>query len=291
MKIEPQKTSGSPNFSILIPTWNNIEYLKLCVESIQKNSSHSHQIIVHVNDGSDGTLEWVTQKGIDHTWSKENIGICLALNLAGGLAKHEWIVYMNDDMYCCPSWDSILHERTRQIGHDALMLSSTLVEPIDTKNRCVIVADFGRDIHNFQEDDLLSYSEKHRKQDWLGSTWPPTLVHKRWWNAVGGYSTEFSPGMASDNDFSMKFWRAGCRIFLGMGSSLVYHFMCKSTKRIIKNDGRRQFLRKWDVPLPLFNRHYLHRGERVESITLPEPELHAGYRVLASVARWKAKFS
>ena len=37
-------------FSILIPTFNNIDYLKLCIESIRKNSKFNHQIIVHINE-------------------------------------------------------------------------------------------------------------------------------------------------------------------------------------------------------------------------------------------------
>ena len=43
-------------FSILIPTYNNLEYLKLCIDSIKKNSNFKHQIIVHVNVGRDGTM-------------------------------------------------------------------------------------------------------------------------------------------------------------------------------------------------------------------------------------------
>ena len=39
-------------FSIIIPTFENYEYLKLCIDSIKKNSKYSHEIIVHVN-GSD----------------------------------------------------------------------------------------------------------------------------------------------------------------------------------------------------------------------------------------------
>ena len=46
-------------FSILIPTYNNLEYLKTCINSIKKNSKFNHQIIVHVNEGSDGTLEFI----------------------------------------------------------------------------------------------------------------------------------------------------------------------------------------------------------------------------------------
>ena len=60
-------------FSIVIPTWNNLAFLKLCIQSIQRNSYYNHQIIVHVNDGSDGTLEWIKKAGIDYTHSEQNI--------------------------------------------------------------------------------------------------------------------------------------------------------------------------------------------------------------------------
>ena len=46
-------------FSIGIPTYNNLDYLKLCISSIKKNSSFNHEILIHVNDGVDGTLDFV----------------------------------------------------------------------------------------------------------------------------------------------------------------------------------------------------------------------------------------
>jgi hypothetical protein len=101
------------------------------------------------------------------------------------------------------------------------------------------------------------------------------------WQEVGGYSTEFSPGMSSDNDFTMKLYHAGCRIFLGVGSSLVYHFACVSTGRINKNNGRKQFLRKWSVTQRDFDKQVLHRGEvandkvTIDSIDLSQFKLKA----------------
>ena len=58
----PQKNIYGINhkmISILIPTFNNLDYLKLCLKSLKKNSSFNHEIIIHVNDGSDGTLDFV----------------------------------------------------------------------------------------------------------------------------------------------------------------------------------------------------------------------------------------
>ena len=60
-------------FSILIPTFNNLEYLKICINSLKKNSLYNHEIILHINDGSDGTLEYVKQNDFKFTYSKFGI--------------------------------------------------------------------------------------------------------------------------------------------------------------------------------------------------------------------------
>ena len=43
-------------FSIILPTWNNLKYLKILLNSIKKNSKYEHDVNVHVNEGSDGTI-------------------------------------------------------------------------------------------------------------------------------------------------------------------------------------------------------------------------------------------
>lgn len=253
--------------------------LQLCIRSIKTNSAYPHQIIVHVNDGSDGTLEWVRTQGIMYTASPDNVGICLAVNEAAMHASMDYILYLNDDMYCCPAWDTALVNKLNQLDTDLFMLSGTMIEPTDTRNHCALVRDYGTDVENFEEGKLLAELSQHRKPDWYGATWPPTLVSKRWWFMVGGYSSEFSPGMSSDNDFSMKLWHAGCRVFYGVGDSLVYHFKCKSTGRITKNNGNKQFLRKWGIRQSMFDRYYIRRGQPAAGLRLSDPEDTLNFRL------------
>lgn len=247
-------------FSIIIPTWNNLAFAKLCVESIRKNSAYDHQVILHVNDGSDGTLQWAKDEGIDHTHTPGNAGICIAVNEAGGLAKKDYIVYMNDDMYVCPQWDVQIAEEIKKAGTDNFMFSSTMIEPADHNNPCVIHKDYGSTIETFKEAELLKECNTLEKADWTGSTWPPTIVHRKYWLITGGYSIELSPGVSSDDDFAMKMWYAGCRVFKGIGNSKVYHFQSKSTLRIKKNNGRKQFLMKWGINQSAFSKYYIRRG-------------------------------
>jgi hypothetical protein len=108
---------------------------------------------------------------------------------------------------------------------------------------------------------------------------------------MGGYSIEFSPGMSSDSDFSMKLWRAGCRVFVGVGDSLVYHFSKTSTGRIRKNDGRRQFLMKWGMTQSGFDRYYLRRGQPAPADpVLPEPRACWGLRWQALKSGLRRRF-
>ena len=265
-------------FSIIIPSWCNLALLQVCVRSIRQNSAYPHQIIVHVNDGSDGTLAWARANNIEHTASSRNIGICLGVNEAAMRATQDYILYLNDDMYCCPGWDTALVDTLKRLDTDLFMLSGTMIEPRATRNPCAIVRDFGCTAGHFDEAGLLAAVPRLHKADWYGATWPPTLVSRRWWFKTGGYSTEFSPGMSSDNDLAMKLWHAGCRVFLGVGGALVYHFQCKSTGRVRQNDGGRQFLRKWGMHQSVFDRYFLRRGKPARGLLLDEPAATLGLR-------------
>ena len=61
--------------SIIVPTYNNLEYLKFFIYSIRKNSTYNHQVILHINDGLDGTLEFAKENNIEFSHSNENIGL------------------------------------------------------------------------------------------------------------------------------------------------------------------------------------------------------------------------
>lgn len=244
-------------FSIVIPSWNNLPYLKLCVESLKKYSRFEHEIIVHLNDGSDGSLEWVKSQGIKYTQSGKNVGVCLSVNHLVAQAKHDWVLYMNDDMVAAPDWDTAFVEAIESAESDLALFFGTLIQPENGGNDAIIKQDFGKSPATFDETRFLQDYLADTCGDREGSASQPTLVHKKWWGMVGGYSLEFSPGMSSDDDLLMKFWVAGCRNFRIVGGSRFYHFGCKSTGRIKHNLGGRIFVMKWGITQIEFHRLYL----------------------------------
>lgn len=244
-------------FSIVIPSWNNLEYLKLCIESLKKHSRLEHQILVHLNDGSDGSLDWVKSQGIKYTQTDKNVGVCLAVNHLVAQARHDWVLYLNDDMVAAPGWDTAFVEAVNSVDTDLALFFGTLIQPQNGRNGTIIGQDFGKSAATFDEQRFLQDCMLDGRGDKEGCSSQPTLVNKKWWNMVGGYSLEFSPGMSSDDDLMMKFWVAGCRNFRVVGASRFYHFGGKSTGRIKHNLGGRIFVMKWGITQIEFHRLYL----------------------------------
>ncbi len=249
-------------FSILIPTWNNLPFLKLCLERINSKSTYKHEIILHINEGTDGTLDYIKTTGLKYSHTADNVGVCRALNMAAALATKAYIYYMNDDMAVCQKWDEALFDEINKRNSDNFYVSATMIEPKKTGNRCAISPYyFGKDSFDFREKELDANCASISHNDWCGASWPPSVVSKRLWNIVGGYSEEFSPGMYSDPDFSMKLWQIGVRDFMGVSHSRVYHFMSKSVSKLqMSVNGRKLFLKKWGISSSTFYRNYLRLG-------------------------------
>ena len=267
-------------FSIIIPTLNNLDYLKICINSLRKNSEFDHQIIPHVNIGDDGTEEYLKSEKIDYTFTKHNSGICEGMNVAAKKATYDYILYAHDDFYFCPGWDTEFKKEVDKIKHNNFYLSGTMIGSTGKDS-----LDCGTNVKNFNEKKLLESYKKLNFCDFQGSTWAPHLLHKDIWNKVGGFSEEYYPGTGSDPDLNMKLWRENIRIFKGLGKSLVFHFGSVVTRRdnkdtMIKtesgNKGNKIFLLKWGISIKFFKKFYLKSDLPYEK-ELTEPDKSINY--------------
>ena len=247
-------------FSIIIPTLNNLNYLKLCIGSLKKNSKFKNEIIPHVNMGSDGTVDFLEKNNINFTYTKKNAGICKGVNLATKKANFNYVLYAHDDFYFCPEWDAILEKEIKKIGHNEFYLSGTMMNNGQIKFNC------GKTIEDFNENKFLKEYKDHNYYDFQGSTWAPHVLHINTWNKVGGFSEEFYPGTGSDPDLNMKLWKNGVRIFKGINDFKVYHFGSIVSRKYSKdskiktesgNLGSKIFLMKWGISINFFKKFIL----------------------------------
>ena len=260
-------------FSIIIPTFNNVEYLKLCIFSIEKNSKFKHEIIPHINIGDDGTEKFLKNKNFKYTITNYNAGICEGMNKASKFATSNYILYAHDDFYFCPDWDEILLNEVKKIKHNNFYLSGIMMNNGPIKFNC------GNDLKDFDEEKLLKDYKKVNHYDFQGSTWAPHLIHKDLWGKVGGFSEEYFPGTGSDPDLNMKLWKEGVRIFKGINNFKVYHFGSIVTRKYknhptIKTEsgsrGAKIFLIKWRISISFFKEFFL-KSDKIYEGELSNP--------------------
>ena len=268
-------------FSIIIPTLNNLAYLRLCIKSLKRNSNYKHQIIPHVNIGEDGTVDFLEKENIEFTLTKHNAGICEGMNLASKKAKKDYILYAHDDFYFCPRWDTSLKDEIDKIGHKNFYLSGIMM------NNGPLKFDCGDTLENFNESKLLKSYQNINHYDFQGSTWAPHLIHKTLWNKIGGFSEEYYPGTGSDPDLNMKLWKEGVRIFKGINNCKVYHFGSIVTRNYKNHPtiqtesgskGAKIFILKWGISINFFKRFYL-RSDTKYTGELNNPKIGVTYLI------------
>ena len=275
-------------FSIIVPTWNNLKYLKICLDSIKKNSKYEHDLNVHVNEGSDGTVEYLTNNNIKFNHSAENLGMCKGANSAASLAETDYIIYTHDDMYLLPNWDLYLSEEINKMKTNLYYFSGTMMGP---KGCGFLEFNCGTVAEEFDEVRLLSNYHNLNYFDHQGTHWAPHLIHKTVWDKIGGFSKEFDPGYASDTDLNMKLWKAGVRIFKGINNFKVYHFgsiSMRKRKQLTRNKGNRFFLQKWGISSNLFLKFYLKTRKPYSGPLNDKPNI--GIKYLIEFMQCKIKF-
>ena len=246
-------------FSVLIPTLDNLDYLKLCLRSLKENSKYDHEIVIHVNENHEDTIKFLKDENFKYSHTSYNAGICEGVNLAAKLSTKQYILYAHDDFYFCPSWDIILFNELKYLKHKSFYLSGTMIQNGQVELDC------GDNIKNFNEKKLLSQYKNIKYYDFQGSTWAPHLIHKEIWDKIGGFSEEYFPGTGSDPDLNMKLWNIGVRIFKGLQDCKVYHFGSivtrkfkdKNMKTESGSKGDKIFLKKWGFKIKFFTKFYL----------------------------------
>ena len=274
-------------FSILIPSYNNLEYLKFTINSILDNSKFDHQVLIHVNEGSDGTLDYIKKSNFDFTYSENNIGLCDSINLLSSKIKTNYVLYSHDDMFFCKNWDFYLYEELKKINNEFFYLTGTNV----SVNKGLINYPCGTSPKNFDKEKFEKFCLTDKSNDLQGSHWAPHLIHKSIWDDVGGFSKEFNPGDGSDPDLCMKLWKKGVRIFKTISKFKVYHFSSVTTRKsnIKLNNGTKTFLLKYGFNPRFFRKYYL-RGDGSKPFDGPLKEPKLNFNILIDYILNKLKY-
>ena len=92
--------------SIVVPNWNGMEFVGMCLDSLSQLDFEGHEVIVVDNGSKDGSREMIEKK---YPWVRllklsKNMGFAIACNEGIKASKAEYIVLLNNCLlYTSPS--------------------------------------------------------------------------------------------------------------------------------------------------------------------------------------------
>ena len=119
--------SLSPTFSIVVPTYNRLPFLKQALRSVWSQTNADFELIV-VDDGStDGTEEWLAAQSQKLRYRRQqNQGPSSARNAGIEMATGDYVAFLDSDDLWFPWTLSTIARAIEQFGSPALIVGSAL---------------------------------------------------------------------------------------------------------------------------------------------------------------------
>jgi len=222
--IEQAAFSLYPLVSVIIVTYNNLSYTRMCLGSIlDKTTYPNFELIIVDNNSTDETPDYLsrlqlTHKNIKVQLNQENTGFAKANNIGIKLAKGEMLVLLNNDTILPPGWINSLvkHLRKKEYG---------MVGPVTNNigNEAMIPVTY-RDasgIDEFASERL--YTKLNRVFDINVLAMFCVAFKRELIEKIGYLDESFGIGMFEDDDFSERVRGAGLRVVC-CDDAFIHHF-------------------------------------------------------------------
>lgn len=125
-----------PIFSIVIPNWNGKEFLRICLDSLFKQSFKNYEIILVDNGSSDDSVSFTKNHypEVKIVVLKKNMGFAVAANTGIKEAKGGLVALLNNDTEVDKDWLREIFNASEKDNHASFFASKLL----DFKNRKII---------------------------------------------------------------------------------------------------------------------------------------------------------
>ena len=222
--------------SFILPSRNNLKYLKQAYRSIRKNSEHQHEICIASDASTDGTVEWVQEimkkdenVKLHINEGPERLGHTILYDtLIYDYATHDRVMIFHADMYLCPKAD----EEIDKYLEPGKVVSLTRIEPpLHPDGPEKVLVDFGIEPEEFDEEGLLDWVNgwgegKDKVTDGIFAPW---CIMKDDFTRINGHDPLFAPQSKEDSDIFNRFMLAGYE-FIQTWEGFVYHMTCRGSR-------------------------------------------------------------
>ena len=253
--------------TFVIPSRNNLEFLKLAYDSIRSLST-KHEVLVLNDASTDGTQEWIASQQVQdehlityHNPGPERIGIVGMFDKGIEMARTEIIMAFHADMVVCSDFDKNILKHLER----GTVVSATRVEPpLHPEGPEKITRNYGIEPDEFNFEVWYTQSDKLKQDKVTEGIFAPWCMYKEDFLAVGGHDELFAPQSKEDSDLFNRFVLNGYKV-LQSWDALVYHFTSRGSRfnkhaggaagknseewLYTTNKNMRNFIRKWGSPV------------------------------------------
>lgn len=226
-------------YSLVIPTYNNYEYIIQCLNSVFENSPGGETEIIIIDNGStDGNTPAYLQTVANNNpgcvtviTNKTNTGFCVATNQGMEASTGDYVVWLNDDTIVTRGWLQNLQSNIDQKYdfHPNIGMTGP-VSNFACSSQRVCAADLPVE-HIEQERAHASMSPGVDYTHFVNNLSGFCMMIKREVIDKIGYIDElYSPGGFCDNDFCLRAVRAGFGALISP-NVFIYHFGSKTLER------------------------------------------------------------
>jgi len=204
-----------------IPSKNNLRYLKPCIKSIQDNSYYPNEIIVYVDQDTDGTVEWLETQDVRFiiNASTEPKGIGHAYDTIFKEADREYVVAFHADMILGPHADKHMMDIKTK---DNIVCATRIEPPLHPAGIEKIVQDFGMWPEDLKIEEFNKFVEENKSDKITKSIFAPWLIRK---DQHLGHDPVFR-SVFEDADLFRRFKLQGYDLIQSW-SAMVYHLTCR----------------------------------------------------------------
>ncbi len=289
-------TNGTPLVSIIIPTRDHVQILKVCIRSILARTSYSNfEIIVVDNDSVEKkTLEYFSQLkklGVKIVSAPGEFNYSKINNMAVASAAGEYICLLNNDIEVkSKDWLTELLSHAQRPGIGAV--GARLWYPNGQLQHGGVVLGLGGisgvagHSHKYFDRSNPGYMGRAKvAQEFSAVTAACLLVRKSSYLEVGGLTEELKVAF-NDVDFCLKLLRAGYKNVWTPFAELVHHESISrgidtSKKQVLRAANEVMYMRKnWSELLdndPSYNRH-LTKNHEDFSLSWPPRKMKPNFR-------------
>lgn len=234
--------------SIVIPSYNQLDMTRQCVNSIMRHTHTPYEIIVVDNASTDGTGAYLQSLAgqIRYRLLEANRGFAGAINVGLMMAKGSTIVLLNNDTLATDNW---LSNMLNCLYSDA---SFGMVGPVTnyisgSQQIPVPYADVA-DMPAFARRNNVSDPARWRVADHL--TGFCLLLRRELFLQVGYFDEGFEIGNFEDNDYNIRVRMLGKKLVVAQ-DSFIHHFGSVSMKALgkkfmpVNNRNEQYFTDKW----------------------------------------------